>query len=184
MDDFRFDLPSSYNASAILFDNLEAGRGGKVAIRCGDATVSYGDICDVAARVGNGLRDLAVAAGSRVLLLLLDTPRFPAAFFGTMRAGYEIEGAVEIIEGRLPAVITCDKGLNEPRLPSLRGIMQAKKKPLDTWTLERAGLEAAALESPMLVWESLCPATRSAALYRPPMQQEPMRAFDDNSVCP
>ena len=88
MNNFRFDLPDRYNASAILFDNLEAGRGSKIAIRCGDATVSYGDLCDDAARVGNGLRDLGVSAGSRVLLLLLDTPRFPAAFFGAMRAGY------------------------------------------------------------------------------------------------
>ena len=31
----------------------------------------------------------------------------------------------------LPAVLTCDKGLNTPRLPSLKGIMAAKKKPLD-----------------------------------------------------
>ena len=31
----------------------------------------------------------------------------------------------------LPAVFTCDKGLNNPRLPSLKGIMAAKKKPLD-----------------------------------------------------
>ena len=70
---FRFDLPDRYNASAILFDNMEAGRGSKVAIRCGDATVSYDDLCDDAARVGNGLQDLGVPAGSRVLLLLLDT---------------------------------------------------------------------------------------------------------------
>jgi len=31
----------------------------------------------------------------------------------------------------LPAVLTCDKGLNNPRLPSLKGIMAAKKKPLE-----------------------------------------------------
>jgi electron transfer flavoprotein beta subunit len=43
----------------------------------------------------------------------------------------EIEGAVEVVECRLPAVITCDKGLNNPRLPALKGIMAAKKKPLE-----------------------------------------------------
>jgi electron transfer flavoprotein beta subunit len=31
----------------------------------------------------------------------------------------------------MPAVLTCDKGLNNPRLPSLKGIMAAKKKPLE-----------------------------------------------------
>jgi electron transfer flavoprotein beta subunit len=44
----------------------------------------------------------------------------------------EIEGGSEIVEVPLPAVITCQKGLNEPRYASLKGIMQAKKKPLET----------------------------------------------------
>lgn len=42
-----------------------------------------------------------------------------------------IEGAVEVMEGSLPAVIAWDKGDNEPRYASLKGIMAAKKKPLD-----------------------------------------------------
>jgi electron transfer flavoprotein beta subunit len=50
----------------------------------------------------------------------------------------------------LPAVVTCDKGLNNPRLPSLKGIMAAKKKPLDTKpvTLEAATFEITSLELP------------------------------------
>ena len=40
----------------------------------------------------------------------------------------QIEGGSEIIEAPLPLLITCQKGLNEPRLPSLKGIMAAKKK--------------------------------------------------------
>jgi len=43
----------------------------------------------------------------------------------------EIEGGSEVVEVPLPAVITCQKGLNEPRYASLKGIMQAKKKPLE-----------------------------------------------------
>jgi electron transfer flavoprotein beta subunit len=43
----------------------------------------------------------------------------------------EIEGATEIIEFPLPAVLTVDEGLNKERLPSLKGIMAAKKKPLE-----------------------------------------------------
>ena len=42
----------------------------------------------------------------------------------------QIEGAHEIMELALPAVVTCQKGLNEPRYPSLPGIMKAKSKPL------------------------------------------------------
>lgn len=43
----------------------------------------------------------------------------------------EIEGGYEVIEVSLPAVFTAQKGLNEPRYPSLKGIMGAKKKPLE-----------------------------------------------------
>ena len=42
-----------------------------------------------------------------------------------------LEGAVEVVEFPLPAVITVDEGINKERLPSLKGIMAAKKKPLD-----------------------------------------------------
>src|ERR1041385_8974436 len=43
----------------------------------------------------------------------------------------EIEGGIEVVDFSLPAVLTPDKGLNEPRYPALKGIMAAKKKPLD-----------------------------------------------------
>lgn len=43
----------------------------------------------------------------------------------------EIEGGREIVETALPAVITCQKGLNEPRYASLKGIMAAKKKTIE-----------------------------------------------------
>src|SRR5467141_3108526 len=41
-----------------------------------------------------------------------------------------VEGGIEVCEFPLPAVLTVDKGLNEPRYPALKGIMAAKKKPL------------------------------------------------------
>ncbi len=44
----------------------------------------------------------------------------------------EIEGAQEIVEFSLPAVLTVDEGLNTARYPSLKGIMAAKKKPLES----------------------------------------------------
>ena len=43
----------------------------------------------------------------------------------------EIEGALEIVETHIPCVITTQKGLNEPRYASLKGIMEAKKKPIE-----------------------------------------------------
>jgi len=48
----------------------------------------------------------------------------------------EIEGGREIIETSLPVIITCQKGLNEPRYASLKGIMAAKKKTIEEKTPE------------------------------------------------
>ena len=50
-----------------------------------------------------------------------------------LRAWRQIEGATEIVESGIPCVITTQKGLNEPRYPSLRGILAAKKKEIPEW---------------------------------------------------
>jgi electron transfer flavoprotein beta subunit len=50
---------------------------------------------------------------------------------GTATVEREIEGGREVVAVALPAVITTDKGLNEPRYASLKGIMAAKKKPIE-----------------------------------------------------
>lgn len=81
---------------------------------------------------------------------------------GRFTARRTVEGAVEVIEGELPAVIAWDKGENEPRYPSLKGIMAAKKKPLDVKTPADLGL-AGAPES-HVAWESMeLPPSRKAA---------------------
>ncbi len=50
---------------------------------------------------------------------------------GTFRAEREGDGGTEVVEGSLPAVITAQRGLNEPRYASLKGIMAAKKKTIE-----------------------------------------------------
>ena len=50
---------------------------------------------------------------------------------GTAIAEREIEGGKEKVQAALPAVFTAQKGLNEPRYPSLKGIMAAKSKPIE-----------------------------------------------------
>ncbi len=55
---------------------------------------------------------------------------------GTATVRREAEGCAEIIEVTLPAVFTTQRGLNDPRRTSLKGIMKAKKKPLDERTFE------------------------------------------------
>ena len=80
--------PGRYNAARILFDNLAGGRGGKTAVVCEDRRLTYAQLCELACRVGNGLAAMGLGRGSRVLLVMLDTPEYVAAIFGAMRAGF------------------------------------------------------------------------------------------------
>ena len=63
----------------------------------------------------------------------------------TGKAKREVEGGAELVEFTLPAVITAQKGLNEPRYASLKGIMAVKKKVIPEWTLADLGVDAAAV---------------------------------------
>ena len=55
----------------------------------------------------------------------------------------EVDGGLEHITSKMPAIITVDLRLNEPRYASLPNIMKAKKKPLDQVSLEDLGVDAA-----------------------------------------
>ncbi len=55
---------------------------------------------------------------------------------GSATARREVEGGHEVVEFDLPGVVAAQKGLNEPRYPSLKGIMAAKKKPLEEKDVE------------------------------------------------
>ena len=57
----------------------------------------------------------------------------------------QIEGGSEIIAAPLPLLLTCQKGLNEPRLPSLKGIMAAKKKEITILDAAAIGFDAKAM---------------------------------------
>lgn len=57
----------------------------------------------------------------------------------------QIEGGSEIIAAPLPLLITCQKGLNEPRLPSLKGIMAAKKKEITILDAASIGFDGNAM---------------------------------------
>jgi electron transfer flavoprotein beta subunit len=98
-----------------------------------------------------------------LLAELLDLPQVTVAVKVEVQDGKavverEIEGAHETWETALPALVSAQKGLNEPRYASLKGIMAAKKKPIEAKDAASLGLDAAAL----------APATRLAALELPP----------------
>jgi len=85
-----------------------------------------------------------------MLAELLDVPQVTVAVkieVGDGRATIEreIEGGRETWETPLPAVVSAQKGLNEPRYASLKGIMAAKKKPIQVFDLAGLGLDSAAV---------------------------------------
>ncbi len=61
------------------------------------------------------------------------------------RCTREVDGERDVMTTTLPAVITAQQGLNEPRYPSLKGIMGAKKKPIKDWKAADVGLDASQL---------------------------------------
>jgi electron transfer flavoprotein beta subunit len=76
------------------------------------------------------------------------------------RAERDIEGAREIIEGSLPAVVTAQKGLNVPRYASLKGIMAAKKKKIEIQSLDALGLPADDLKPRISIEQITLPPSR------------------------
>ena len=60
---------------------------------------------------------------------------------GKIRCTRTIDGGTLMLETALPALITTQRGLNEPRYASLPGIMKAKKKPIDTRALSETGTD-------------------------------------------
>ena len=78
----------------------------------------------------------------------------------SFRAERDIEGAQEIVEGSLPAVMTAQKGLNTPRYASLKGIMAAKKKQISVQALNSLGLSAEDLAPRVSIEQVTLPPSR------------------------
>ncbi len=74
---------------------------------------------------------------------------------GKITAHREIEGAHEVVESTLPVVLTAQKGLNEPRYASLKGIMGAKKKPIAEKKLSDLGVPEAEPANAKVRWRKL-----------------------------
>ncbi len=72
----------------------------------------------------------------------------------------DVEGDSELIRTFLPILATCQQGLNEPRYPSLPGIMKARKKPLTKLDLDDLGLEE----------DDVWPKTKTIEIFLPPQK--------------
>ena len=84
---------------------------------------------------------------------------------GSVQARRDGDVATEVIEASLPLVLSVTDQINEPRYPSFKGIMAAKKKPVETWSLSDIGVDAGqvGLEA---AWTKVTNVTK-----RPPRQQ-------------
>lgn len=82
-------IPERFNVATYFVDrNVAEGRGSQVAILCGDERVTYDQVLERTNRWGSALRDvLGVRREERVMLVLLDTPEYAYAFFGTIKIG-------------------------------------------------------------------------------------------------
>src|SRR5213083_522226 len=105
-------------------------------------------------------------AVGQMLSALLDWPQ--ATFASALEVGggkakvtREVDGGLQTLEVNLPAVVTADLRLNEPRYASLPNIMKAKKKPLDVLTPEALGVSTSSTNKTLKVE---APAARSAGI--------------------
>jgi electron transfer flavoprotein beta subunit len=88
---------------------------------------------------------------------------------GKVRGKRQTEFGYDVIEAGLPAVVAVSDAINEPRYPSLKGIMGAKSKPQETLTLADVGVEAGAK-------------TEVIALADPPPRGETRKIEDDGNA--
>jgi electron transfer flavoprotein beta subunit len=94
---------------------------------------------------------------------------------GSVRGKRQTEFGYDVIEAPLPAVVAVSDAINEPRYPSLKGIMGAKKKPQETVSLDDLGIE------PDRAGEAGS-RTQVYALNDPPPRGETRRIDDDGSA--
>ncbi len=89
----------------------------------------------------------------------------------------EIEGATESVSFSLPAVVSAQKGLNEPRYETLKGIMAAKKKVIPVVTLEELGMAGDAAAPKVEVLRIEMPPARQAGRIIPGTPEEAAKAL-------
>jgi electron transfer flavoprotein beta subunit len=149
------------HAEAALRDCLARGAHQAVHVLGGEATL--GDSFTIAKVLAGAIKDREydlVLCGfkgvgtdcgqvGQMLAQLLDLPHVANVSElevgdGTLSAGSDVEGGKEKAESPLPALVTCQKGLNEPRYAALKGIMAAKKKPVEKIPVADLGVDEAA----------------------------------------
>jgi electron transfer flavoprotein beta subunit len=94
---------------------------------------------------------------------------------GSLKVKRQTEFGYDVIESPLPAVVAVSDAINEPRYPSLKGIMGAKKKPFDTLSLADIGVDAGDAGEPGSKTEVL-------GLSDPPSRGDARKIEDDGNA--
>jgi electron transfer flavoprotein beta subunit len=107
-------------------------------VLCGKQSIDYDD-----AQVGGLVAEMLGMPSISVVVKLEITT-------GVVVAEREVEGGNEVVHSKLPIVIMAQKGLNQPRYPSLKGIMEAKRKQIEERTISpvESKVEVLALKKP------------------------------------
>ena len=88
------ELPERFNLAAHFLDEPAKRHPNRAAIAGEPDEVTYSELAALANRVGNGLLELGVARGDRVLIILPDSAEFIAAFFGATKIGARVARAI------------------------------------------------------------------------------------------
>ena len=155
------------NISAFLDHQVEQGRGDHMAVISGDERVTYGELLGRACRAAAALHDAGVRREERILLLLDDTPAFPATFLGAIRLGavpvpvnplYKASDFRYFLEDSYARVVVADAAFAEKAAQAIDGLDGVRVyEPADLSDIgsgvDEAGLPAAAThEDDMAFW--------------------------------
>jgi benzoate-CoA ligase len=119
------------NVSLLLDHQVDEGRADRVAVICGGERVTYGDLLRRAGCTAAALHDVGVRREERVLLLLDDTPAFPATFLGAIRLGavpvpvnplYKPSDFRYFLEDSYARVVVADAAFAEKAAEAIEGL--------------------------------------------------------------
>ncbi|MBT0995346.1 electron transfer flavoprotein subunit beta [Cellulomonas sp. DKR-3] len=147
VDAVRKGLQMGADAGVHVVDDAVAGSDALGTARVLAAAVARVGEVDLVVTGMAGLDGLTSLVPS-ALAALLDVPALPLAATlevdaGVVRVTRNLDHATEVLEAPLPALVSVTDQTNEPRYPNFKGIMSARKKPVETLTLADLGLDAA-----------------------------------------
>src|SRR5207302_8787047 len=141
------------NVSLFLDHQVDQGRADRVAVVCGGERVTYGELLHRVCRAAAALHDAGVRREERVLLLLDDTPAFPATFLGAIRLGavpvpvnplYKASDFRYFLEDSYARVVVADPAFAEKAAEAVDGLDGVRVfEPADLLGDAHAGLDGA-----------------------------------------